>query len=185
MRHAPEPVPLRTRVIHDVSTLAILALIFVPFYMLLNQYWKSLLLLAAAYGVLTLGFVRLGRYIRRVMRWLPAEIPPWRPVPVGSGTLPQFDFHFGTAEAIHSAYKDPHYLEDVLKPRLRQLLAYRISGRYEMPFEALDAAQLAHLDAAVVDFLRRPEDTGLWARYRYRRQRVRHVLAVLRSFEAL
>jgi hypothetical protein len=37
----------------------------------------------------------------------------------------------------------------------------------------------------VVDFLQRREATGLWARYRHRRQRVHNVLAVLRSFEAL
>jgi hypothetical protein len=172
-------------VLHDVSTLAILVLIVVPFYMLLNQYWKSVTLLAAVYGVLVLAFIRLGRYMRRVMRWLPAEIPPWRPAPVWPGAVPQFDFHFSTAEAIHSVYKDPHYLEDVLKPRLRQLLAYRVSGLLEVPFETLDTPQLAHVDPAVVDFLQRREATGLWARYRHRRQRVHNVLAVLRSFEAL
>jgi hypothetical protein len=172
-------------VLHDVSTLALLVLIAVPFYMLLNQYWKSVTLLAAVYGILVLAFIRLGRYMRRVMRWLPAEIPPWRPVPMGPGVAPQFDCHFSTAEAIHSVSKDPHYLEDVLKPRLRQLLAYRVSGLLEVPFEALDTPQLAHVDPAVVAFLQRREATGLWARYRYRRQRVHNVLAVLRSFEAL
>jgi hypothetical protein len=172
-------------VLHDVSTLALLVLIAVPFYMLLNQYWKSVTLLAAVYGVLVLAFIRLGRYMRRVMRWLPAEIPPWRPAPVWPGAAPQFDFHFSTAEAIHSVYKDPHYLEDVLKPRLRQLLAYRVSGLLEVPFEALDTPQLAHVNPAVVDFLQRREATGLWARYRHRRQRVHNVLAVLRSLEAL
>jgi hypothetical protein len=153
--------------------------------MLLNQYWKSVTLLAAVYVVLTLAFLRLGRYIRRVMRWLPAEIPPWRPEPMWPGTLPQLDCHFSTAEAIHSTYKDPYYLQDVLKPRLRQLLAYRVSGLLDMPFEALDAAQLTHIDPAVLDFLQRREITGLWGRYRHRRQRVRNVLAVLRSFEAI
>jgi hypothetical protein len=185
LRHAPEPVPIRARVLHDVSTLGLLVLIVVPFYMLLNQYWKSVTLLAAIYGVLALAFIRLGRYMRRVTRWLPAEIPPWRPAPMWSGAVPQFDFHFGTAEAIGSVYKDPHYLEDVLKPRLRQLLAYRVSGLLDVPFEALDTAQLAHVDPAVVDFLQRREATGLWARYRHRRQRVHNVLAVLRAFEAL
>jgi hypothetical protein len=185
LQHAPEPVPIRARVLHDVSTLALIVLIVVPFYMLLNQYWKSVALLAAVYGVLALAFVRLGRYMRRVMRWLPAEIPPWRPAPMRPGAVPQFDFHFGTAEAIRSVYTDPHYLEDVLKPRLRQLLAYRVSGLLDMPFEGLDAPQLAHVAPAVVDFLQRREATGLWARYRYRRQRVHNVLAVLRAFEAL
>jgi hypothetical protein len=168
-----------------LSTLALLALIVVPFYMLLNQYWKSVILLAAVYGVLVFAFIRLGRYMRRAMRWLPADIPPWRPVLLRSEVLPQLDCHFGTAEAIHSVYKDPHYLQDVLKPRLRQLLAYRLSGLHEAPFEALEASQLAHVDPAVLDFLQRREGTGLWHRYRHRRQRVRDVLAVLRSFEAL
>jgi hypothetical protein len=185
LQHAPEPVSLRTRVLHDLSTLALLALIVVPFYMLLNQYWKSVILLAAVYGILAFAFMRLGRYMRRAMRWLPAEIPPWRPASTGSGALLQLDCHFGTAEAIHSVYKDPHYLQDVLKPRLRQLLAYRLSGLHEMPFEALEASQLAHVDPAVLDFLQRREATGLWHRYRHRRQRVHDVLAVLRSFEAL
>ena len=185
MRHVPEPVPIRTRVIHDVSTAALLMLVLVPFYMLLNQYWKSVTLLAAVYIVLMFAFLRLGRYVRRAMRWMPAEIPPWRPVSTGSGILPQFDFHFGTAEAIRSSYKDPHYLQDVLKPHLRQILVYRVSGLFDMPFETLDASQLTLVDPAVLDFLQRREATGLWSKYRHRRQRVRNVLAVLRSFEAL
>jgi hypothetical protein len=185
LQHASEPVPLRTRVLHDLSALALLALIVVPFYMLLNQYWKSVMLLAAVYGVLAFAFIRLGRYMRRVIRWRPADIPPWRPAPLGLEALSQLDCHFGTAEAIHSVYKDPHYLQDVLKPRLRQLLAYRLSGVQAVPFEALGASQLAHVDPAVLDFLQRREATGLWHRYRHRRQRVHDVLAVLRSFEAL
>jgi hypothetical protein len=153
--------------------------------MLLNQYWKSITLLAAVYIVLMFAFLRLGRYMRRAMRWMPAEIPPWCPVSTRAGVLPQFDFHFGTAEAIRSSHKDPHYLQDVLKPHLRQILGYRVSGLFDMPFETLDASQLTHVDPAVLDFLQRREATGLWSKYRHRRQRVRNVLTVLRSFEAL
>jgi hypothetical protein len=131
------------------------------------------------------AFLRLGRYVRRAMRWMPAEIPPWRSVSAWPGILPQFDCHFGTAEAIRCSYKDPHYLQDVLKPHLRQLLGYRVSGLFDMPFEALDASHLTRVDPAVLDFLQRREATGPWSRYRHRRQRVRDVLAVLRSFEAL
>jgi hypothetical protein len=123
--------------------------------------------------------------MRRAMRWLPAEIPPWRQVPLWHGTLPQLDCHFSTAEAIRSSYKDPHYLHDVLKPRLRQFLAYRVSGLFDMPFESLDTAQLTHINPAVLDFLQRREATGLWSKYCHRRQRLHNVLAVLRSFEAL
>jgi hypothetical protein len=82
-------------------------------------------------------------------------------------------------------HKDPYYLQDVLKPRLRQLLVYRMSGALDTPLAGLDIAQLARIDPAVLDFLQRREATGLWARYRYRQQRVQDVLVVLRHLEVL
>jgi hypothetical protein len=92
---------------------------------------------------------------------------------------------FSAAEAMQSVHKDPYYLQDVLKPRLRQLLAYRVSGAPDTPLEGLDIARLARIEPAVLDFLQRREDTGLWARYRHRQQRVQDVLVVLRHLEAL
>ena len=184
MRRTPEPGSWHTRTLHDASTLALLALVLVPVYLLLSQYYKSLLLLAAAYTALGLLFLRLGRYIRRVMRRTPAEIPPWHGAPRAPVTL-QLDMQFGAADAMQSVHKDPYYLQDVLKPRLRQLLVYRLHGTLETPLEALGATHLARLEPAILDFLQRREATGLWARYRQRRQRVQDVLITLRYLEAL
>ena len=55
--------------------LALLALVLIPLYLLLNHYWQSLILLVIFYGLLGLFCTRLGRYTRRVIRRLPAEIP--------------------------------------------------------------------------------------------------------------
>jgi hypothetical protein len=171
-------------VFNDAGSLALLALVLVPVYLLLNQYWKSLLLLAVTYTALGLLFLRLGRYVRRVLRRVPAEIPPWYgalrvPVP------PPLDMQFSAAEAVQSVCKDPYYLQDVLKPRLRQLLVYRLHGTLETPLEALDATRLARVEPAVLDFLQRHEATSVWAKYRYRRRRVQDVLTALRHLEAL
>jgi hypothetical protein len=165
--------------------MALLAVILVPCYLLLNQYWKSMVLLTVVYGALGLAFLRLGRYIRRVMRWLPAEISPWHRSGVQVTTTPQFDVQFSAADAMQNVRNDPHYLQDVLKPRLRQLLVYRLYGMPDVPLDALDTTQLGRVEAAIVDFLQRHEATGLWARYCRRRQRVQDVLAVLRHLEAL
>ena len=54
-----------------------------------------------------------------------------------------------------------------------------------MEMEALTASQLAHLDPILLDFLQRPEATGLWARYCQRQQRVDTVLKILQRVEAL
>jgi hypothetical protein len=165
--------------------LILLVFIVVPFYLLLNQYWKSLIVLVAAYGALGFAFLRLGRYMRRVMRRAPADIPPWQGSLRGMPAALQPATQFGAAEAIQNAYKDPHYLQDVLKPRLRQLLVYRVSGGLNPSLEALDALQWAHIEPAISDFLQRHEATSLWARYRRRRQRLQEIRTVLRYLETL
>ena len=81
MRHMSEPLTPAARFLHDAGTLALLALVLIPLYLLLNHYWQSLILLVIFYGLLGFFCTRLGRYIRRVMRRLPAEIPPWHTLP--------------------------------------------------------------------------------------------------------
>jgi hypothetical protein len=76
-------------------------------------------------------------------------------------------------------------VQEVLKPRLRHLITFRVSGVSDMGLEALNATQLAHLDPILLDFLQRPEATGLWARYCQRQQRVDTVLDILQRVEAL
>ena len=185
MRPSPESRSLLHHLIQDVGTVAILALVLIPFYFLLNQYWRSLVLLGALYLLLSVLFVRLGSYFRRVMRRQPAEIPPWHTVPATVATGPDSRSLVRSSEALGAVAKDPLYLQEVLKPRLRQFLAYRLSGLPEIPFEDLEAARLARLDPALLEFLTRREATGLWATYRYRRQRVHNVLAALHHIEAV
>lgn len=185
MRPAPEPLALHVRLFHDVGTLALLALILVPFYLLLNQYWKSLVLLLALYGIMGLLFLRLGWYMRRAMRRLPAEIPPWQPLPRALPGSTATKVLFGDGEALHSVRKDPLYLQEVLKPRLRQVLAYRLSGSADVPFAALDPALLQGIDPALLDFLERREATGIWAKYVYRQRRLHDVLNALQRLEAV
>lgn len=185
MSYVPELMSLRARCLHDVGMLALLALVLVPVYLLLNQYWQSLFRLTVLYGLLGLFCLRLGGYMRRVMRRLPAEIPPWQGLPSMAPVTPWLEGRFGATEAIRSAYQDPHYVQRVLKPRLQRLLVYRLSGTHDIPLEALDEAQLARVEPALLDFLRRLEPTGLWARYRHRRQRVDGVIEALRHLEAL
>lgn len=182
MRRAPEPLSWQTSLLHDAGTMAILGLLLVPFYLLLNQYWKSLVLLTVLYSVLAFVFLRVGRYIGRVMRRVPAEIPPWQTPPSRILARSTPDLQFAAEEAMQYVRKDPYYLEDVLKPRLCQLLAYRVQSTPHVPLEAL---QTLPLDTAVLDFLKRRDDTGLWARYRNRQQRVQDVLTVLRYLETL
>ena len=54
-----------------------------------------------------------------------------------------------------------------------------------MPFEDLDAAQLARVDPDLLDFLAREEATSVWAAYRYRDQRLHNVLAALQRLEVV
>jgi hypothetical protein len=183
--YAPEPAALRTRWLYDIAKLALLALLLVPVYFLLNQLWQSVFRLVALYGLLTLFCLRLGEYISRVMRRLPAEIPPWHGVPRVISVPPWMDQRFGAAEAIRSAHRDPQYVQMVLKPRLRRLLVHRLGGSSDMPLEAMDDAQLVQVDTALLTFLRRQEPRGLWARLRYRRRRAADVLEALRCLEAL
>lgn len=185
MRHMSEPLTPSARFLHDAGTLALLALVLVPLYLLLNHYWQSLILLVIFYGLLCSFCTRLGRYTRRVMRRLPAEIPPWHTLPTVGPSPPGLERHFSTADAIQSVRKDPHYVQEVLKPRLRHLLTFRVTGVPDMEMEALTASQLGHLDPILLDFLRRPEATGLWARYCQRQQRVDTVLEILQRVEAL
>ena len=184
MSHAPEAMPLRTRWLHDIAKLALLALLIVPVYLLLNQLWQSVFRLIALYGLLTLFCVRLGEYMHRVMRRLPAEIPPWHGVLTAMSSPPWLDQRFGAAEAIRSAYRDPQYVQTVLKSRLRRLLVHRLGGGSDTPLEAIEDVQLAQIDTALLAFLRRQEPVGLWARFRYRRQREDDVLDALRRLEA-
>jgi hypothetical protein len=171
--------------LHDIGMTSVLAVGFVPAYLLLNQYWKQLLLLLALYGLLSLLFIRLGWYMRRVMRRNPAEIPPWQPrlfvTPPAAGTH-ALCHH---SEVLQNVRKDPRYLQEVIKPRLRHLLAYRISGAPDVPFEALDDAQLAPIDPGLLDFLSRPESLGVWAMYRNRKQRLHNLLTALQHIEAV
>jgi hypothetical protein len=76
-------------------------------------------------------------------------------------------------------------VQAVLKPRLQRLLAYRLQGSPDLPLEALDAMQLARVEPELLDFMQRQEEVGLWARFRYRRQRDDAVLEALRRLEAL
>jgi hypothetical protein len=180
-----EPLTPAARFLHDAGTLALLALVLIPLYLLLNQYWQSLILLVIFYGLLCTFCTRLGNYTRRVMRRLPAEIPPWHTLLTVAPSPPGLERHFSAADAIQSVRKDPHYVQEVLKPRLRHLIAFRVSGVPDIELEALSASQLAHLDPTLLDFLQRPEATGLWARYCQRQRRVDTVLEMLQCVEAL
>ena len=185
MRHMSEPLTPSARFLHDAGTLALLALVLIPLYLLLNHYWQSLILLVIFYGLLCFFCTRLGRFTRRVMRRLPAEIPPWHTLPTVAPPPPGLERHFSTADAIQSVRKDPHYVQEVLKPRLQHLITFRVSGAPDIDLEELKASQLAQLDPIVLDFLQRPEATGLWARYSQRQQRVDTVLEMLQRVEAL
>jgi hypothetical protein len=185
MSHVPEPKSLRTRYLYDVARLVILALVLVPVYLLLNQYWQSVFVLLGLYGLLALFCIRLGEYMHRAMRRLPAEIPPWHGASTIGPVAPWGEERFGAAEAIRSAHRDPQYVQMVLKPRLRRVLAYRLGETPDPPLEALDNVQLAQVEPALLDFLGRQEPTGLWARFRYRRRRLDDVLEALRRLEAL
>jgi hypothetical protein len=163
----------------------LLAVVGVPIYLLVNQFWQSVLRLGVLYGLLALFCLRLGEWMHRAMRRLPAEIPPWQEAPSRVPATPWFELRFGAAEAVRSARQDPQYVQMVLKPRLQRLLVHRLHGGPDVPFEMLDDTRLAQVEPRLLDFLRRQEPTGLWARYRYRRQRLDDILETLRHLEAL
>jgi hypothetical protein len=176
---------LPARWLHDLGTLALLALVVVPLYLLCNHYWQSLFRLALLYGILVLFCARLGGYMRRAMRRLPAEIPPWQTASLLLPPTAALETHVPVVEAIRSVHQDPHYVQEVLKPRLQQLLVYRLSGAFDVPLETLEKTCLARIEPALLEFFRRHEATGLWARYCGRRRRLRDVLTALQRLEAL
>jgi hypothetical protein len=180
-----EPLTAHTRWLYDLGKLSLLALVLVPVYLLVNELWQSVVRLVVLYGLLALFCLRLGEYMCRAMRRLPAEIPPWSRLPAATPEPRWMEQHFGAAEAILNAHQDARYVESVLKPRLRRLLAYRLHGTPEAPLADLDAAQLAQVDPVLRAFLERQEDLGLWARFRRRRQRDEDVLDALQRLEAL
>jgi hypothetical protein len=181
----PEPLAPPARFLHDLSTVSCFALLAVPLYFVLNDYWQSLLRLGGLYVALGMFCMRLGHYIRRVMRREPAEIPPWEAPLLATQAPLLLESHVQATEAMQNVYSDPHYLQEVLKPRLQQLLAYRVWGLPSAPAEALAAAAVTSVDPAVVQFLQRREPSGLWARYTKRQRRVQDVLATLQRFETL
>jgi hypothetical protein len=183
--HMAEPIAPQTRWLYDLGKLALLALLLVPIYLLVNELWQSLFRLVVLYGLLALFCLRLGEYMYRAMRRLPAEIPPWSGLPPAALVPLWMEQRFGAAEAILSAHRDPQYVQAVLKPRLQRLLAYRMHGTPDVPLEALDTARLAQVEPALLDFIQRQENVGVWARFRYRRQRDEDVHEALRRLEAL
>jgi len=185
MSHVVEALSLRDRTLRDIGKLALVALVAVPVYLLLNQYWQSLIRLVALYAVLALFCIRLGEMMHRRFQRLPAEIPPWSGLPPAPPTPSWMEQRFGAAEAILSAHRDPQYVQAVLKPRLRRLLAYRLTGTPDLPLESLDTARLAQVEPALLDFIQRQEDVGVWARFRHRRQRDADVRDALQRLEAL
>ncbi|MGE3536662.1 MAG: hypothetical protein AB7N91_04385 [Candidatus Tectimicrobiota bacterium] len=186
MRFMPEASGPGLRLLHDAGALLLLVLTLVPLYLLLNHYWQSLLLLLAFYGLLGLLCLRLGSLFRRTIRRLPAELPPWSPAAGGPAmTVHGLEAQPHSVEAMHSVCVDPCYVQEVFKPRLRALIAYRLSGSDATPFEALTPEQQARLDAFVLHFLQRQEQQTLWARYSQRRRRLAEALELLRRIEAL
>lgn len=185
MRDTIEPISPWVRSMYDLGKVALFGLLLLPIYLLLNQYWQSVVRLLGLYALLGFFCLRLAEYTRRAMRRLPAEIPPWHGRRAKGAANPWLEQHFGAAEAIRSARRDPQYVQTVLKPRLQRLLLYRLSGTVDIPMETLETMSMTQVEPAVLDFLQRQEETGLWARFRYRRQRVRDVLATLYHIEAL
>jgi hypothetical protein len=183
--HPGEPIAPHRRWLYDLSKLAFLALVLVPIYLLVNDLWQSIFRLVVLYGLLALFCMRLGEYMYRAMRLLPAEIPPWSGLPPAAPIAAGIEQRFGAAEAILSAHRDPQYVQAVLKPRLRRLLAYRLHGSPDVPLEALDTAQLMLVAPELLDFIQRQEEVGIWARFRYRRRRDADVRHALRRLEAL
>lgn len=183
MRPPPEALPVAGRLWHELGTFLVLALVVLPLYLMLNHYWQSFVLLVVCYAAFGLFCARLGGYTRRVMRRQPAEIPPWH---MGFAGLPPqlpLEQRWNAAEALAHVRTDPYYVQEVLKPQLRQWLAARVTGVPDTPFTALEAAHLAGLEPRLLAFLAAQEPTGLWARYTRRQQRVDTVLAMCQYVE--
>ena len=180
-----EPLSLRERCLRDIMKLTLLALLVVPVYLLLNHYWQSLLRLVALYAVLILVCLRLAEVVHHLFRRLPAEVPPWHAASRKAPDPAWLEQRFGAAESMRSALQDPQYVQTVLKPRLRRLLMHRLHYPPETPVEVLDEQQGARISPKLLEFLRRQEPTGLWARYARRRQRFNDVCDSLRDLEAL
>ena len=52
MLHVAEPIAPPTRWLYDIGKLALLSLVLVPIYLLVNEFWQSILRLVALYGLL-------------------------------------------------------------------------------------------------------------------------------------
>ncbi len=76
-------------------------------------------------------------------------------------------------------------MQEALRPRLRQLVLYWVSGVPDMTLQALDEAHLAPLDPVLLQFLRGQEETDLWSRYCQRQRGVDAVLEMLQRIERL
>lgn len=171
--------------LHDVGMLVLCALGLVPLYLLLNHYWQSLVLLVGLYGFLGFFCLRVGGYIRRVMRRWPAEMPPWHDVTLAPVAMSVSETHCSAVDTLHHVRCDPHYVQEVLKPRLLRLLQYRLTGRTDPPEAPADLAALALRDPILAAFFQGQEPTHLWATYCGRQRRVDTLLDVLQRLEAL
>lgn len=180
-----EPLSLRERCLRDMAKLTLLALLVVPVYLLLNQYWQSLLRLVALYALLILVCLRLAEMMHQLFRRLPAEIPPWHAASRKALDPSGPEQRFGAAESMRSVWQDPQYVQTVFKPRLQRLLMHRFHYPPETPLEALDEHQRTRINPKLLEFLQRREPPGFWARYGCRRQRFNDVCDSLRYLEAL
>lgn len=175
-----EPLSWQARLLQDVGRLAGLALVLIPLYVLCNDYWRSIERLLVLYVLFIVFCSRLGGGLQRRVRRLPAEIPPWYGnLPTAPAVLAQ-TLPFATAEAVRNIRKDPRYVQDVLKPRLLDILVCREGIQKPCSDEAL-----ALVAPEVRVFLQRQEPVGLWATYGRRRQRLQEVLEVLRRIEGM
>jgi hypothetical protein len=88
MLHVAEPLTRQTRWLYYIGKLALLALVLVPLYLVVNEWWQSLFRLVVLYGLLALFCLRLGEAIHRTLRRLPAEIPLWSGLPPSPSVPP-------------------------------------------------------------------------------------------------
>ncbi len=182
MATSTEAFSWQARLLQDLGRLAGLAVILVPLYLLCNDYWRSIERLIGLYFLLILFCMRLGGGLQRRIKRFPADIPPWR---AGGHSAPAElaqDMPFTTAEVVQNIRHDPRYVQDVLKPRLRNLLAYR-SGIEERQGDEAWALRL--MDPVVLAFLQRRETIGMWATYGQRQQRLQEVVEILRRIDGM